>query len=109
MISQLHAASDSFQILTRGYVENGWLQAATGLLLLGAFAWTANWVAKRTVLTLLLRLAISGVSRNNALFSATSLTAGASALVRGLHSERIRQGHTGPCRSTKRVRQATRT
>ncbi|QUT06093.1 mechanosensitive ion channel [Sphingobium phenoxybenzoativorans] len=56
MISQLYIASDSLQILTSGYVEHAWFQAVTGLLLLGAFAWAANWVAKRIVLTLLLRL-----------------------------------------------------
>lgn len=56
MIGQFHIASDSLQILTRSYVENSWLQAVTGLLLLAMFAWAANWVAKRIVLTLLLRL-----------------------------------------------------
>lgn len=42
MISQLNIASGSLQILTSGYIENGWLQAVTGLLLLCAFAWAAN-------------------------------------------------------------------
>ncbi|WP_298401615.1 mechanosensitive ion channel family protein [Sphingobium sp.] len=56
MTSPFSIAPHSFQTLIRGYVEHGWLQALTGLLLLAVLAWVANWVAKRIVLTLLLRL-----------------------------------------------------
>ncbi|MDE1918199.1 MAG: mechanosensitive ion channel [Sphingomonadales bacterium] len=56
MISQLDTAAGSLQTLSSSYIDNPWLQAGASLLLLIGFAWVANWVAKRIVLTLLLRL-----------------------------------------------------
>ncbi|AMK26196.1 MULTISPECIES: mechanosensitive ion channel family protein [Sphingobium] len=56
MITNLPVSSDSISILTRGYVNEPWVQSALALLLLGIFAWAANWIAKRIVLRLLLRL-----------------------------------------------------
>ena len=56
MITNLPVSNDSIRTLTRGYVNEPWMQSGLALLLLGAFAWAANWVAKRIVLKLLLRL-----------------------------------------------------
>ncbi|WP_257558185.1 mechanosensitive ion channel family protein [Sphingobium sp. CFD-2] len=56
MITNLPVSNDSIASLTRGYVEQPWMQSGLALLLLGVFAWIANWIAKRIVLRLLLRL-----------------------------------------------------
>lgn len=56
MITNLPVSNDSIATLTRGYVDEPWMQSGVALLLLGALAWIANWVAKRIVLRLLLRL-----------------------------------------------------
>lgn len=56
MITHLPVSNDSISTLTRGYVNEPWMQSGLALLLLGIVAWAANWVAKRIVLRLLLRL-----------------------------------------------------
>ena len=56
MITNLPVSSESISTLTRGYVNEPWVQSGLALLLLGIFAWAANWIAKRIVLRLLLRL-----------------------------------------------------
>ena len=56
MIAHLPVSNDSISTLTRGYVNEPWMQSGLALLLLGIVAWAANWVAKRIVLRLLLRL-----------------------------------------------------
>ncbi|EPR11275.1 mechanosensitive ion channel protein MscS [Sphingobium indicum IP26] len=56
MITNLPVSNDSISTLTRGYVNQPWIQTGLALLLLGTFAWIANWVAKRVVLRVLLRL-----------------------------------------------------
>ncbi|AMK20154.1 MULTISPECIES: mechanosensitive ion channel family protein [Sphingobium] len=56
MITNLPISNDSIGTITRGYVNEPWMQSGLALLLLGAVAWGANWVAKRIVLKLLLRL-----------------------------------------------------
>ncbi|AJR27002.1 MULTISPECIES: mechanosensitive ion channel family protein [unclassified Sphingobium] len=56
MITNLPVSNDSISTLTRGYVTEPWMQGGLAFLLLILFAWGANWVAKRIVLRLLLRL-----------------------------------------------------
>ncbi|KFG88966.1 Mechanosensitive ion channel protein MscS [Sphingobium herbicidovorans NBRC 16415] len=55
-MTNLPISNDSIGTLTRGYVDEPWMQSGLALLLLGVVAWVANWVAKRVVLKLLLRL-----------------------------------------------------
>jgi miniconductance mechanosensitive channel len=55
-MTNLPISNDSIGTLTRGYVDEPWMQSGLALLLLGVVAWAANWVAKRIVLKLLLRL-----------------------------------------------------
>ncbi|PJG48892.1 mechanosensitive ion channel domain-containing protein [Sphingobium sp. SJ10-10] len=56
MITNLPVSNESLDVLAHAYVREPWMQSGLALLLLGAFAWIANWVAKRIVLKLLLRL-----------------------------------------------------
>lgn len=56
MITNLPVSKDGLNVLVHAYVREPWMQSGLALLLLGAFAWIANWVAKRIVLKLLLRL-----------------------------------------------------
>ena len=56
MITNLPVSNDSISALTRGYVSEPWMQSGVALLLLLLFAFAANWVAKRIVLRLLVRL-----------------------------------------------------
>ncbi|WP_150295407.1 mechanosensitive ion channel family protein [Sphingobium estronivorans] len=57
MITNMPLSPDSIGILAHSYVREPWMQAGFALLALTLVAWVANWVTKRIVLKLLLRLA----------------------------------------------------